>query len=149
MNVWSYMSSDSIPSWHGVKPLEPNIKCMCHAVSRTNIKHQIKVTVFLKQKSFKFWYSLAFTVHLVQAANSYAQGELYLYLALFRLLIFKQLHWLGRWCTLMQTLVQVVSVLLWPMFYSGTCFTHLLYSEHTNLLTCFLSRSRVTKFSLQ
>jgi hypothetical protein len=104
---------------------------------------------FLKQISFKFWSSLAFTGHLIQATNSYAQGKLYLYLAFFVLLIFKQLHWLGWWCTLMQTLVQDVSVLLWPMFYPGSCFIHFLYSKHTTLLTCFLCRSRVTTFSLQ
>jgi len=51
--------------------------------------------LFLKQISFKFWSSLALTRHLVQATNSYAQEKLYLYLAFFVLLIFKQLHWLG------------------------------------------------------
>lgn len=44
MNVLSYMSFDSIPSWHGIKPLETNVRCMCHAVSHTNTKYQVKVT---------------------------------------------------------------------------------------------------------
>jgi len=131
-NLWNLMSSVCV--------------MQCHAQT-LNIR--FRWLHFLKQISLKFWSSLAFTGRLVQAANSYAQGELYLYLAFFLLLIFKQVHWLGWWCTLMQTLVQDVSVLLWPMFYSGTCFVHFLCSKHTTLLTCFLSRSRVTTFSIQ
>jgi hypothetical protein len=146
MNVWSYMSFDSIPLWHGVKPLEPNVM-HCHAQT-PNIR--LRWLHFLKQISFKFCSSLAFTGHLVQATNSYAQGELYLYLDFFLVgLIFRQLHWFGWWGTLMQTLVQDVSVLLWPMFYPGTCFVHFLCSKHITILTCILSRSRVTNFSLQ
>jgi hypothetical protein len=75
--------------------------------------------------------------------------KLYLYVSFFVLLIFKQLHWLGWWGTLMQTLVQDVSVLLWPIFYPDSCFVHFFCIKHTTLLTCFWSRSRVTTFSLQ
>jgi len=117
-NLWNLMSSVCV--------------MQCHAQT-LNIR--FRWLHFLKQISLKFWSSLAFTGRLVQAANSYAQGELYLYLAFFLLLIFKQVHWLGWWCTLMQTLVQDVSVLLWPIFYPGTCFVHFLCSKHTTLST--------------
>jgi hypothetical protein len=134
-NLWSLMSGVSI--------------MQCHTQTLNIRLRWLHFMAFLMQISFQFWSSVAFTGHLVQATNSYAQGKLYLYLTFFVLLIFKQLHWLGWSSTIMHTLVQDVSVLLWPIFYPGSCFFHFLCSKHTTLLTCFLSRSRVTTFSLQ
>ena len=123
-NLWKLMSGVCVMQCH---TQTPNIR--------------LRWLHFLKQISFKFWSSLAFTGHLVQATTSPLLSPPPPF--------FKRLHWLGWWCTLMQTLVQDVSLLLWPMFYTGTCFIHFLCSNHTTLISCFLSRSRVTIFSLQ
>ena len=74
-NLWNQMSGVSI--------------VQCHTQTPNIGLRWLHLMAFLKQISFKFWSSLAFTGHLVQATNSYAQGKLYLYLAFFVSLIFK------------------------------------------------------------